>query len=149
MVLKSHRRLGGEKMKRGLYLGISCFLMLLFIIPPAVAQMDHKMGQQTEGETKVVDGIKGRFKVTPSMHMLDLYLADAATDKVITGAKVKVAITMPDGKKAEKEFSGMKMGEVFSYMNTTDLSLKGKYSFDITAEVGNKKPTFSFTYEVK
>ena len=49
---------------------IGCFvfsyiLLLLFIISPAVAQMDHKMGQQVGEETKVVEGVKGRLKVTP------------------------------------------------------------------------------------
>ena len=44
---------------------------------------------------------------------------------------------------------GIKMGVEFSFMNTADLSLKGKYSFDVSAEVGKKKVTFPFAYEVK
>lgn len=134
------------------------FLLLLAVISPAAAQMDHKMGHQTEGEIKISDGIKGRLKVTPAMSMIDFYLADARTGEVITGVKVRVMITKPDGKKVEKDLPGMKMGEVFSYMNTLDFSLKGVYTFDITAEVKKKigekdfdkeRVTFSFTYEVK
>lgn len=134
------------------------FLLLFAMISSASPQMNHKMGHQTEGETKIMDGIKGRLKVTPAMSMLDLYLADAKTGEVITQAKVKATITMPDGKKVEKDLPGMKMGETFSYMNTLDFSLKGVYTFDITAEVKKKigkkdfdkeRATFSFTYEVR
>lgn len=145
-------------MRRTAYLGISYLLFLLFIASPAIAQMGHKMEHPMEGETKVVDGIKGRLKVAPAMSMLDLYLTDAGTDEVITQAKVKATITMPDGKKAEKDFPGMKMGESFSFMNSVDLSLKGLYTFDITAEVkkkigkkdfDEKRVNFSFSYEVR
>lgn len=145
-------------MKRVLYSSITFLLLLLVVISPATAQMNNKMGHQTEGETKVVDGIKGRLKVTPAMSMFDLYLTDAKTGEVIIQAKVKATTTMPDGKKVEKELPGMKMGETFSYMNTMDLSLKGVYTFDITAEVkkeiakkdfDKERVTFSFTYEVR
>ena len=44
---------------------------------------------------------------------------------------------------------GMKMGGAFSFMNSADLSLKGKYTFDVSAEVEKKTVTFPFTYEVK
>ena len=105
---------------------------------PAAAQTDHKTAQQMEGEVKSANGIKGRLKITPSKSMLDLYLTDAATDKSITKAKVRAVITMPDGKKVENDLMGMKMGAEFSFMNTADLSLKGKYTFDVSAEVGKK-----------
>lgn len=65
-------------MKKGAYAFIT-FLLLLAMISPAAAQMNHKMDHQAEGETKIVDGIKGRLKVTPAMSMFDLYLADAKT----------------------------------------------------------------------
>ena len=128
-------------------------LLVPAISTPAGAQMgsqtDHKTAQQMEGEVKSADGIKGRLKITPSKSMLDLYLTDAATDKPITKAKVRAVITMPDGKKVEKDLMGMKMGGEFSFMNSADLSLKGKYTFDVTAEIGKKKVTFPFTYEVR
>lgn len=136
-------------MKRRISFSIIFFLLFLIFITPAMAQKDHKMKHQMEGETKVVDGIKGRFKVQPSMGMFDLYLTDEKTDKVITQAKVRVAVTMPHGKKIEKDLSGMKMGEVFSFMNTLDMSMKGKYIFDITADVDKNRLTFPFSYEVK
>lgn len=144
-------------MKKGAYAFIT-FLLLVAMILPAIAEMNHKMVHQAEGETKIIDGVKGRFKVTPAMSMLDLYLVDAKTEKTITGAKVKTIITMPDGKKAEKDLTGMKMGETFSYMSTMDFSLKGVYTFDIAVDVQNKAATkefdkkranFSFTYEVR
>lgn len=145
-------------MKRGVYAFATFLLLFPAIVSLAIAGMDHKMGHQADGEIKVVEGVKGRLKVTPEMSMIDLYLADARTGEVITGAKVKAMITMPDGKKLEKDLPGMKMGETFSYMNTLDLSLKGVYTFDITAEVKKKigkkdfdkeRVTFSFTYEVR
>lgn len=145
-------------MRRRVYAFVTFLLLFPVIVSPVIAGMDHKMGHQADGEIKIVGGVKGRFKVTPEMSMIDLYLADARTDQVITGAKVKATITPPDGKMVEKDLPGMKMGETFSYMNTLDLSLKGVYAFDITAEIkktiGKKdfdkeRVTFSFTYEVK
>lgn len=135
-------------MKRRMFFSIIFFLLLLIFITPAIAQQDQ-MDQQMAGETKVVDGISGRFKVTPSMNMLDLYLTDKKTNKVITQAKARVNVISPDGIKIEKELAGMKMGEVYSFMNNLDMSMKGKYKFDITVESGKKKVTFPFAYEVK
>ena len=128
---------------------IALGLLAPAISTPAAAQTDHKTAQQMEGEVKSADGIKGRLKITPSKSMLDLYLTDAATDKPVTKAKVRAVITMPDGKKAEKDLMGMKMGGEFSFMNSADLSLKGKYTLEVTAQVGKKKVTFPYTYEVK
>lgn len=100
-------------------------------------------------EPKIADGIKAVFKVTPSQNMVDLLLTDTKTDKAITDAKVSAKIKGPDGKIQEKELMGMKMGDVFSYMNTMDMAKKGGYSFDILVEVGKKKTKFNFVYEVR
>ena len=139
-------------MKRVEYVCINFLLLTLTLTlitsSPSIAQMGHHMDKM-EGETKVVEGITGRLKIAPTMHMLDLYLSDAKTGKVIEEAQVKAVITMPDGKKVEKELSGMEMRDVFSFMNTVDLSQKGKYSLNIEVEVGKKKVIFPFTYEVK
>ena len=139
-------------MKRVEYVCINFLLLTLTLTlitsSPSIAQMGHHMDKM-EGETKVVEGITGRLKIAPTMHMLDLYLSDAKTGKVIDEAQVRAVITMPDGKKIEKELSGMEMGDVFSFMNTVDLSQKGKYSLNIEVEVGKKKVIFPFTYEVK
>lgn len=104
---------------------------------------------QGEDKGKVADGIRAKFKVTPSMSMVDVFLSDAKTGKEITTAKVMVMIKAPDGKAQEKELMGMRMTKEYSFGNTADLSKKGKYSFDILAEVDKKKVRFNFDYEVR
>ena len=126
-------------------------IMLIGIFMPLVpntvwSQMEHKM---PAGESKTADTIKATFKVTPSMNMIDVLLAYADTGREITTAKVLAVIKGPDGKVQEKELLGMKMGEDFSFMNTLDMSKKGRYSFAITVEVMKKKVKFDFVYEVK
>ncbi|MEK7842068.1 MAG: hypothetical protein AAB197_05275, partial [Deltaproteobacteria bacterium] len=111
-----------------------------------LSQMEHKM---PKGESKVADNIKATLIVAPSKSVVDLLLVNAKTGKTITNAKVFAIIKGPGGKVEEKEFLGMQMKEVFSYMNTLDLSLKGSYSFNITAEAGKKKIKLDFVYEVK
>jgi hypothetical protein len=142
-------------MKRAIISYIICLLLLLAITSPIIAHIGHEM----EGEGKVVQGIEGRLKVTPAMSRIDFYLYDAKTDKAITDAKVRAIITMPDGKKVEKDLQGMKTEGTFSFMSTVDLSLKGMYSFDIVVTVqyktgfkayhSVKTVTFPFTHEVK
>jgi len=142
-------------MKRVIISYITCLLLMLVAASSVIAHTGHEM----EGEGKVVKGVEGWLKVTPEMSMIDFYLYDAKTHKAITDAKVKVTITLPDGKKMEKELPGTKTEETFSFMNTVDLSLKGVYSFDIVAKVqykigfkayhSVKTVTFPFTYEVK
>ncbi|MBI5633710.1 MAG: hypothetical protein HZA15_09565 [Nitrospirae bacterium] len=142
-------------MKRVVIAYISCLLLLLAIASPITANTGHEM----EGEGKVVEGIEGWLKVTPAMSRIDFYLNDAKTDKTITDAKVKVTITMSDGKKMDKELPGTKTEETFSFMNTVDLSSKGIYSLAIVAKVqykigfksyhSVKTVIFPFTYEVK
>lgn len=55
----------------------------------------------------------------------------------------------PDGQVEKKELIGSTMGKEFSFMNTLNLSQKGKYSFDITTEIDNKKVKFNFDYHKK
>lgn len=97
---------------------------------------------------KFSGGIKAVLKVDPAKSMVDLYLSASKTQKVITGAKVKAAITLPNGKKVEKELMGMKMGDSFSFMNTLDMSRKGGYIFDVTVELGETTHRFNFRYDV-
>lgn len=142
-------------MKRVIISYITCLLLLLMAVSSINAHARHEM----DGEIKVAKGIEGRMKVTPEMNRIDFYLYDAKTDKAITDAKVKATITMPDGKKVEKELLGTKAEETFSFMSPVDFSFKGMYSFDITARVqykigfkayhSVKTVTFSFTHEVK
>ena len=142
-------------MKRIIIAYFSCFLMLLATTSSVIAHTGHEM----VGEVKVVKGVEGRLKVMPAMNRIDFYLYDSKKDKTITTVKVSATITMPDGKKIEKELPGTKTEETFSFMNTVDLSLQGIYSFDIVAKVqykigfkayhSVKTITFPFTYEVK
>ena len=119
---------------------------LFFCSQIALAQMEHDM---PAGESKVAKGIKATLVITPSKSMVDLVLVGANNRKTITGAKVAAQIKGPDGTVQKKDLLGMKMGEVFSYMNTLDMSKKGSYSFDIAVEVEKKKVKFNFVYEVK
>ena len=119
---------------------------LLFSSQIALAQMEHDM---PAGESKVANDIKATLAVTPSKSMVDLVLVGAKDSKTITAAKVAAQIKGPDGNVQKKDLLGMKMGEVFSYMNTLDMSKKGSYSFDIVVEVEKKKVKFNFVYEVR
>ncbi|MBI5468364.1 MAG: hypothetical protein HY891_04450 [Deltaproteobacteria bacterium] len=97
---------------------------------------------------KTSGGIKAVLNVDPAKSMVDLYLSDSKTQKEISGAKVKAAITLPNGEKVEKELMGMKMGDSFSFMNTLDMSRKGSYIFDITVDLGKTTHKFNFHYDV-
>lgn len=142
-------------MKRIIISYITCLLLLLVTTSSVMAHAGHEI----EGEGKVVEGIEGSLKITPALSMIDFYLYDVKTNKALTNAKVMAIITMPDGKKIEKELTGMNKEEMFSFMNTVDFTLKGTYIFDITARVqyktgfksyhSVKTVTFPFTYEVK
>ena len=119
---------------------------LLFSSQIALAQMEHDM---PAGESKVANDIKATLAVTPSKSMVDLVLVGAKDSKTITAAKVAAQIKGPDGNVQKKDLLGMKMGEVFSYMNTLDMSKKGSYSFVIAVEVKKEKVKFNFVYEVR
>ena len=119
---------------------------LLFSSQIALAQMKHDV---PAGESKVANDIKATLAVTPSKSMVDLVLVGAKDSKTITAAKVAAQIKGPDGNVQKKDLLGMKMGEVFSYMNTLDMSKKGSYSFVIAVEVKKEKVKFNFVYEVR
>ena len=119
---------------------------LFFCSQIALAQMKHDV---PAGESKVAEGIKATLVVTPSKSMVDLVLVGAKNGKTITAEKVAAQIKGPDGNVQKKDLLGMKMGEVFSYMNTLDMSKKGSYSFDIAVEVEKEKVKFNFVYEVR
>lgn len=99
--------------------------------------------------TKTSHGIKAVLKVTEEKSMVDLYLQKAGkTPIAITDAKVKAVVTTPDGKKVEKELIGMWMDKAYSFMNTLDMSKKGRYIFEITVERGNTV-NFEFSRDVQ
>lgn len=120
---------------------VSLFILILVKASPIMGHED------STGEIKIAEGIKAVFKVTQSMSMADILLSYEDTGKAITKAKVFVKAKGPDGKVQEKELVGMKMGKEYSFGNTFDLSKKGKYSFDVLAEVGKQKVRFDFSYE--
>ncbi|MBI5643040.1 MAG: hypothetical protein HY954_06165 [Deltaproteobacteria bacterium] len=94
-------------------------------------------------------GIQATLKVDPKKSMIDLYLYDYAKALTpITEAKVEVRIRTPRGA-VKKDLAGMKMGGEYSFMNSLDLSAKGRYIFDITVETGGRKANFSFSYDNK
>lgn len=96
--------------------------------------------------TKTNDGLKATLKVEPEKSMVDLFLTELRNNKPVTEAKVKATITTPKGT-VEKELIGMKMEDIFSFMNTLDMSAKGRYSFDILINRSGKKTSFTFTFE--
>jgi hypothetical protein len=78
--------------------------------------------------------------------MIDLFLSDGG--KEITDAKVRASVTFPDGTKVEKELIGMKMGEAYSFMNSLDMSMPGRYSFDISIKSSDRSIKFDFTQNI-
>lgn len=100
--------------------------------------------------TKTSQGIKAVLKVTEEKSMVDLYLQKAGKAPTpITEAKVKAVVTTPDGKKVEKELIGMWMDGAYSFMNSLDMSRKGKYIFNVAVERGNETVNFEFSHNVK
>jgi hypothetical protein len=130
------------------------FLTLFLAALPALAATDH--GRHDHGSvdqaiagTATEAGIKATLKVNRPNSMVDLYLADEKTGMPVTSGKVLAEIKLPDGKTVEKELIGMKMGQEYSFMNSLDLSLKGKYAFDISVSAGSRRARFDFIYTAK
>ena len=120
----------------------SILVMMLSVFPGInLAEADEM--------TNSANGIKATLKINAPKSMIDLYLFDQATLRPIADLKAVASITYPDGRKGEKELMGMKMGEAVSYMNTLDMSQKGRYIFDITVESGKRKAKFHFACDVK
>lgn len=133
---------------------MAVFLGLLLSAVPAFAatdhgRHDHSNMDQAFASTATEAGIKATLKVNRSNSMVDLYLADEKTGMPVTSGKVLAEIKLPDGKTVEKELIGMKMGQEYSFMNSLDLSLKGKYAFDISVSAGSRRARFDFIYTAK
>ncbi len=103
----------------------------------------------SKGVSKVENGIKATLKVTPSKNMVDLILEDAKTGKPITEANVNAKIQLPDDSHVEKKLIGMKMGDIFSFMNSLDMSRKGTYYFEFFVRSANKDIKFNFEHHLK
>jgi len=122
------------------------FVMLILSAGGSWGEMRH---DPSAGESKIEKGIKATLKVTPSKNMVDLILEDAKTGKAITEADVNAKVQMPDGSHTEKKLTGMKMGEIFSFMNSLDMHAKGTYRLDISVRTGNRDIQFNFQYDNK
>lgn len=96
---------------------------------------------------KSAEGVKAALSVDPAKSMIDLFLSEAG-GAAITSARVMAEVTYPDGRTIGKELLGMKMGEAYSYMNSLDFPLRGRYIFNITVETGGKSFTIEFNREI-
>lgn len=115
-----------------------CLIFMSAVVQNALAAMKL---------TKTVDGFTATLSVSP--RMADLLLVDAGSGRAITDAVVVATVVHPDGKKSVKKLIGMKMGEVYSYMNSLDMSDKGIYTFHITVKAGEKSVNLDFESKVR
>ena len=133
----------GKIFKRTL---MALFVAIVFIAGISWGEMKHV---PSDGVSKIEKGIKATLKVTPSKNMVDLILEDAKTGKPITKADVNAKIQLPDDSHVEKKLIGMKMGDIFSFMNTLDMSRKGTYYFEFFVRSANKDIKFNFEHHIK
>ena len=133
----------GKIFKRTL---MALFVAIVFIAGISWGEMKHV---PSEGVSQVEKGIKATLKVTPSKNMVDLIIEDVKTGRTITEANVNAKIQLPDGSHVEKKLTRMKMGEVFSFMNSLDMRQKGTYHFEIFVKSGDKDIRFNFEHYVK
>jgi hypothetical protein len=101
-----------------------------------------------ETSMKSSEGVKAVLKTDPAKKMIDLFLSELPGGKEITDAKVRASVAFPDGTKVEKELIGMKMGDAYSFMNSLDMSMPGRYSFDIKIDYSGKSIKLGFTQNI-
>jgi len=133
----------GKIFKRTL---MALFVAVVFIAGISWGEMKHV---PSDGVSKIEKGIKATLKVTPSKNMIDLILEDAKTGKPVTEADVNAKIQLPDDSHVEKKLIGMKMGDIFSFMSSLDMSRKGTYYFEIFVRAANKDIKFNFEHHLK
>lgn len=133
----------GKIFKRTL---MALFVAVVFIAGISWGEMKHV---PSDGVSKIEKGIKATLKVTPPKNMIDLILEDAKTGKPITEADVNAKIQLPDDSHVEKKLIGMKMGDIFSFMSSLDMSRKGTYYFEFFVRSANKDIKFNFEHHLK
>lgn len=101
-----------------------------------------------ETSTKSSDGVKAVLKTDPAKKMIDLFLSEMPGGKEITDAKVTASVTLPDGRKVEKDLVGMRMGETYSFMNSLDMSKPGRYSFVVAIKSSGKAIKIEFIQNI-
>ena len=132
--------------KSTLIILFTLFTAFAFIGGISRGEMKHV---PSDGVSKIEKGIKATLKVTPSKNMVDLILEDAKTGKPITEADVNAKIQLPDDSHVEKKLIGMKMGDIFSFMSSLDMSRKGTYYFEFFVRAANKDIKFNFEHHLK
>ena len=125
---------------------MALFVAVVFIAGISWGEMKHV---PSDGVSKIEKGIKAPLKVTPSKNMVDLILEDVNKGKPITEADVNAKIQLPDDSHVEKKLIGMKMGDIFSFMSSLDMSRKGLYHFEIFVRAANKDIKFNFEHHLK
>ena len=125
---------------------MALFVAVVFIAGISWGEMKHV---PSDGVSKIEKGIKATLKVTPSKNMVDLILEDVNKGKPITEADVNAKIQLPDDSHVEKKLIGMKMGDIFSFMSSLDMSRKGLYHFEIFVRAANKDIKFNFEHHLK
>lgn len=125
---------------------MALFVAFVFIAGISWGEMKHV---PSDGVSKIEKGIKATLKVTPSKNMVDLILEDVNKGKPITEADVNAKIQLPDDSHVEKKLIGMKMGDIFSFMSSLDMSRKGTYHFEIFVRTANKDIKFNFEHHLK
>ena len=136
----------GRMLKSTLMTLFTFFAAFAFISGISWGEMKHV---PSDGVSKIEKGIKATLKVTPSKNMVDLILEDAKTGKPITEADVNAKIQLPDDSHVEKKLIGMKMGDIFSFMNSLDMSRKGPYYFEFFVRSADKDIKLNFEHHLK
>ncbi len=135
-----------KKFRSTLMILFTLFAAFAFISGISWGEMKHV---PSEAVSKVEMGIKATLKVTPSKNMVDLILEDAKTGTPVTVADVNAKIQLPDDSHVEKKLIGMKMGDIFSFMSSLDMSRKGTYYFEFFVRSSNKDIKFNFEHHIK
>ena len=136
----------GRMLKSTLMTLFTFFAVFAFIAGISWGEMKHV---PSDGVSKIEKGIKATLKVTQSKNMVNLILEDAKTGKPITEADVNAKIQLPDDTHVDKKLVGMKMGDIFSFMSSLDMSRKGTYYFEIFVRAANKDIKFNFEHHLK
>ena len=114
--------------------------IMFFILSAEIAYSSNVM-------TSVLDGARADLKLDEKQKTIEVYLSGVNTGKTITDASVTAIVRLPGNGKKEITLAGMKMGEVFSYMNSLDTAKKGDHIFRIKVLRGKKELIFSFTFK--
>lgn len=120
-------------------------LLLSFVCAGAAGMADRAFAD----DERPSESMKWSMKIKPLLGTAELSLKDSTTGKTITKARVKAIITMPDGRKTQKTFKGARRGKNFVFVSTVDVSMQGKYIFDVDVTSGKERLKFRFPYNMK